>query len=69
MMIANFKIKNKVGRPRFFQKIFLVANIKFEIILSIFFLKLSNVDMLFGKKTLMWETYSTNKILFIIKQV
>lgn len=36
MVIANFLVKNKVCRPRSFQKNFLVADTKFEIILKIF---------------------------------
>ena len=52
MVIADFQIKDKVGRPRFFQETFLVANTKFEIILKIFFLKINNVNMSFNKVTL-----------------
>ena len=52
IVIADFQIEVKVNKPRFFQKAFLVANTKFEIILRILFLKLSNADMLFGEKTL-----------------
>ena len=33
------------------------------------FLKISNADVLFGEKILMWRTYTINKALFIIKQV
>ena len=53
IVIANFQIEDKASRPRFFQKTFLVANIKYEIILGMLFLKISNANMLFGKKTLM----------------
>ena len=52
MVVADFKIKDKASKPRFFQKIFLVANIKFEVILKMFFFKISNVDISFDKKTL-----------------
>ena len=52
IVIADLQIEDKVGRPRFFQETFLVANIKFEIILGMFFLKFSNVDVLFGERTL-----------------
>ena len=38
-------------------------------ILGMLFLKISNVDMSFGKKTLTWRTYTTNKNLPITKQV
>ena len=52
MIIADFQIEDKVIRPRLFQEIFLVVDTKFEVILEMFFLKISNIDVLFGKKTL-----------------
>ena len=52
MVIANLQVEDKVDRPRFFQKTFLVADTKYEIILEIFFLKFSNANVSFGKKTL-----------------
>ena len=52
IVIADFQIEDKVGRPRFFQKTFLIANTKFEVILEMYFLKIRNVDVSFGKKTL-----------------
>ena len=52
MLITNFQIKDKVGRPKLFQKIFLITNNKFEVILEMFFLKIGNTDILFSEKTL-----------------
>ena len=49
MVNADFQIEDKVNRPRFFQKIFLVINTKFEVILKILFLKINNADVLFDK--------------------
>ena len=46
-----------------------MTNTKFEVILGMLFLKISNADMLFGKKTLMWKFYTTNKALPTTKQV
>ena len=46
-----------------------MANIKFEIILGMLFLKFSNMDMLFDKKILMWRTYTTNKTLLTTKRI
>lgn len=66
-MITDFQIKNKVSRPRFFLKTFLMANTKFEIILRILFLKISNVDILFNKKIFIWKSYITNKALSTTK--
>ena len=34
-----------------------------------FFSKISNVDILFTKKILIWKFYTTNKALFITKKV
>ena len=51
-MIADFQVEDKGDRPRFFQKIFLVVNTKFELVLKKLFLKISNADMVFSKKTL-----------------
>ena len=69
MVIVDFRIEDKGGRPRFFQKTFFVANIKFEVILEMLFLKPSNADISFDKGTLTWKFYTTNKILSTTKQV
>ena len=69
MVIADFQVEDKASRPRFFQETFLVVNIKFEIILGILFLKISNADISFGEKTLMLRTYITMEALSITEQV
>ena len=46
-----------------------MADTKFEVILRMFFLKINNTDVSFGKGTLMWRIYTTNKALSTIKQV
>ena len=68
-MIANFQVEDKGGRPRFFHETFLVADIKFEVILGILFLKLSNANVSFGEETLTWKSYTTIKVLSTTKQV
>ena len=62
-------MEDKGGRPKFFQKTFLVANTKFEIVLEMPSLKISNADVVFGKKTLTWKSYTTNKALPTTEQV
>ena len=69
MVIADFQVKDKGGRPKFFQETFLIADIIFEVILGIPFLKLSNVDVSFGEETITWKSYTTNKALPTTKQV
>ena len=69
IVIADLKIEDKASRSRFFQEIFLVADTKFEAILRMSFLKISNANMLFSKKTLTWKSYTINKALPITKRV
>ena len=52
MVIADFQVEDKSGRPRFFQETFLVADTKFEVILGMLFLKISNADIAFVEGTL-----------------
>ena len=69
MVIADFQVEDKGSRPRFFQEIFLVADIKFEVVLVMLFLKISNADVAFGEGTLTWRSYITNKALPTTKRV
>ena len=69
MVIADFQVEDKGSRPRFFQETFLVADTKFEVVLGMPFLKISNADLVFGEGTLTWKSYNTNKALAITKQV
>ena len=46
-----------------------MTNTKFKVILKIIFLKFSNANILFSKKTLIQRFYITNEALFTIKQV
>ena len=69
MVIANFQVKGKGGRPRFFQKTFLVADTKFEVVLEMPFLKISNANIAFGEGTLTWKSYTSNEALPATEQV
>ena len=69
MVIADFHVEDKSGRPRFFQETFLVIDTKFEVILEMRFLKISNADVVFGEETLTWKLYTTKKALPTNKRV
>ena len=45
MVLADFQVEDKLGRTRFFQETFLVANTTSEVIFGIPFLTLSNIDI------------------------
>ena len=69
IVITDFQVEDKGNRSRLFQEIFLIADNQFEIILRMFFLKIRNAEVLFGKRTLMWKSYITNKTLSTTKQI
>ena len=52
MVLANFQVEDKLGRTRFFQETFLLANISAEVVLGMPFLTLSNADVQFKEKEL-----------------
>ena len=45
MVIAGFQVIHKLGRARFFQKTFLLANTIMKVVLGMFFLTFSNADI------------------------
>ena len=59
----------KLGKARFFQEIFLLADTNAEVILSMFFLTFSNVDVQFVEKELTWRSYTINEALATTKRV
>ena len=63
MVIAIFQVVHKLGRPRFFQKTFLLADISMKVVLGMPFLIFGNLDIQFAKKELTWRTYTTKKTL------
>ena len=69
MVIASFQIEDKLGRARFFQESFLLANTSIEVVLGMLFLTFSNADIKFAEKKLIWRTYTTVKALPTTKRV
>ena len=69
MILADFQVEDKLGRARFFQENFLLADISAEIVLGMSFLTLSNADVWFVEKKLTWRSYTTAEALPTIKRV
>ena len=67
MVLASFQVEDKLGRTRFFQETFLLANISTEIVLGKSFLTLSNIDVQFVEKELIWKSYITAEALSTTK--
>ena len=69
MVLASFQVEDKLGRARFFQETFLLADIGVEVVLGMPFLTLSNADIQFEKKELTWRSYTTAEALPTTKRV
>ena len=69
MALADFQVEDKLGRARFFQETFLLANISVEIVLDMPFLTLSNANIQFIEKEPTWRSYTTAEALPTTKRV
>ena len=69
MVIAGFLVEDKLGKVRFFQETFLLANISLEVVLGIPFLTLSSVDIRFPERELAWRTYTAAEALPTTRRV
>ena len=69
MVLASFQMKDTLGRARFFQETFLLADLSVEIVLEMPFLTLSNADIKFTWKKLIWRFYAAAEALLTIKRV
>ena len=69
MVVAAFLVMDKANQVRFFEKIFLVANVSPEVVLEMPFLTLSNADVDFSGRKLRWRTYTTEKALPITRRI
>ena len=52
IVLTSFQVEDKLGRTRYFQKTFLLADISIEVVLGMPFLTLSNANIEFAKKKL-----------------
>ncbi len=62
-------MSDKDGRERFFEKSFLLADVKPNIVLGMFFLTMNNADIDFQARDLQWRSYTTGNVLPTTKQV
>lgn len=69
IVLTSFQVKDKLGKARFFQKIFLLIDVSIEVILRMLFLILNNANIQFAKKKLTWKFYTIVKVLSTIKKI
>ena len=69
IVVAVFSVVVKTNRVRFFEEIFLVANVSPKVVLGMPFLILSDADIDFSGWELWWTTYTTEEVLPTIRRV
>ena len=68
-VLASFQVEDKLGRAWFFQKLFLLADITMQLMLGMLFLTLSNADVSFLQRELIWKSYTVDEALPTTKWV
>ena len=63
IVIAGFSLQDKLEKVRFFQETFLVADTQMEVVLKMLLLILSNANIRFAERELVWRTYSVAEAL------
>lgn len=61
--IADFSLQDKLGKNSFFEETFLLADTSIKIVFRMPFLTLSDADVCFAEKKLVWRSYTTVEAL------
>ena len=69
MVLASFQVEDKLGWARFFQELFLLADITVEVVLGMLFLILNNADVSFSERKLTWKSYTVDEALPTTKRI
>ena len=69
IVIADCSVRDKLRRVRFFQEIFLFANIGLKVVLGMLFPTLSKTDIRFAERELVWRTYMAAEALLTTRIV
>ena len=69
IVVTAFSVTNKANQVRFFEEIFLVANVSLEVVFEMFFFTLNDIDINILGRELRWRTYTTKKGFPTIRRV
>ena len=61
MVIAGFSVQDKLGKVRFFEETFLLADTSMEVVLGMLFLTFSDADIRFAEKELVCWSYTMQR--------
>ena len=67
--MTSFQVKEKINKALFIQKTFLLADMSVKVVLNMHFLTLSNADVQFVEKELIYKFYTTAKALPTINEI
>ena len=69
MVVAAFSVVDKVNWVRFFEKIFLIANVSLEVVIGMSFLTLSGANVDFLGWEFRWKTCTIKEALLTIRYI
>ncbi len=69
MVVSTFSVLDKDRRERFFEKSFLLTDVRPDIVLGMPFLTMSNTDIDFQARNLQWRSYTTREVLPTTRRV
>ena len=59
MIVADFSLQDKLGKVQFFEETFFLANTSMNVVLGKPFFTLSDADIRFAERNLVWRRYYT----------
>ena len=69
MVVAFFSVIDQANKVKFFEKTFLLTNVRSIVVLGMFFFTLSDADVDFLKRELRWRSFTIEEALPTTKQV
>ena len=69
MVVSTFSVLDKDDRERFFEKSFILADVKPRIVFGMPFLTINNADINFQARNLQWRSYIIGDVLPTIRRV
>ncbi len=69
MVVSIFSVSDKDGREKLFEKSFLLADIKPDVVLGMLFLTMSNAHVDFQARDLKWRFHTTGNVLPTTRRV
>lgn len=63
MIVADFSLQDKLGKVQFFEVTFLLANTSMDMVLGKSLFTLSDADIRFAERNLVWRRYTATEAI------